>query len=247
MAPSSETNPRPPEDFARMLAAPEPLLLVGGQAVNLWALYYEDRVRDLAPFVSRDTDVLGDRATLELLGKLAGARPQYFPLKPPSNEVGVVIAHDAEGEPLLIEVLRYVRGASNEEIRETTYRFALGEPAVQVKAPGPIALLQAKVANLAEIKQTGRQDGRHVVILARIMPAYLEDLCTSATAGRMDERKLLKLLEKLLAIITSPTGRKTWSDLRLDPWALFDGLRPDALPRLQSFLSQRLPRALPRG
>ena len=56
-----EAAPRPPEDFASLLATKEPVLLVGGQAVNLWALYYEARTVELAPFVSRDVDILGDR------------------------------------------------------------------------------------------------------------------------------------------------------------------------------------------
>jgi hypothetical protein len=100
----SNAKPRPPADFAPLLATDEPVLLVGGQAVNLWALYYEARTADLAPFVSRDVDVLGDRETLEALGKVAGTKPQFFPLRPPSNEVGVVIAKDGQGLPLLIEV-----------------------------------------------------------------------------------------------------------------------------------------------
>ncbi len=74
-----------------MLATAKPLLLVGGQAVNLWALYYQERTVGLTPFVSRDADVLGDRETLKALGKLAGTKPQFFPLRAPSNEVGVVI------------------------------------------------------------------------------------------------------------------------------------------------------------
>lgn len=81
----SESEPRPPADFARLLATQSPMLLVGGQAVNLWALYYKDRTADLAPFVSRDADVLGDRETLVELGRLAGAKPQFFPLKPPGG------------------------------------------------------------------------------------------------------------------------------------------------------------------
>lgn len=60
----SDAAPRPPEDFAAVLAANEPLLMVGGQAVNLWALYYRDETKDFAPFVSRDADILGDRDTL---------------------------------------------------------------------------------------------------------------------------------------------------------------------------------------
>lgn len=33
----------------------------------LWDLYYKDRISDLAPFVSRDADVLGDQETLARL------------------------------------------------------------------------------------------------------------------------------------------------------------------------------------
>lgn len=243
MAHPPEATPRPPEDFANLLAAPQPLLLVGGQAVNLWALYYEERTRDLAPFVSRDADVLGDRETLELLGRLAGKKPQFFPLRPPSNEIGVVMASDASGAPLLIEVLRYIKGASNQELREPAYQFAIGESQVIVQVPSPIALLQAKVANLGEINQDGGQDGRHIAILARLMPAYLEDLRALAADGQMVERKLIHFLEQLLAVVTSAHGRHAWANLRLEPREFFKELNPDRLPRLKDFLTERLPRA----
>lgn len=152
-----------------MLATPEPVLLVGGQAVNLWALYYDSRTADLAPFVSRDVDVLGDRETLELLGKIAGKKPQVFPMKPPSNEVGVVVAQARDGSPLLVEVLRSVHGVTKEELLTPCYTMAIG--ATQVKLPSPIALFQAKLANVADIFQDGRQDARHVQILVKLMPA----------------------------------------------------------------------------
>ena len=236
-----DAAPRPPGDFAPLLATKEPVLLVGGQAVNLWALYYEARTAELAPFVSRDVDVLGDRETLAALGKLAGTKPQIFPIRPPTNEVGVVIAKDAAGQPLLIEVLRYVHGVSNEELRELVYTMELGE--TRVRVPGPIALLQAKIANVADIAQAGRQDSRHVVILARLIPAYLADLRSAAVEERMDERKLIDFLERLLAIVTTKPARKVFDSLALDPKQLFEDLGHSKLPKLHSFLSKRLPRA----
>ncbi|HWA25730.1 MAG TPA: hypothetical protein VG734_08725 [Lacunisphaera sp.] len=227
-----------------MLAAPEPFLLVGGQAVNLWALYFQDETKDYAPFVSRDADILGDRDTLARLGKRAGRKPQYFPLRPPTNEVGVVIATDSAGVPMLIEVLRHVKGASDEELRQPVYRFSIGEPPAIVETPGPIVLLQAKVANLAELDQRNRQDGRHILILNRLMPSYLATLRDSAAGGRLDERMLIKLLEQLLKIILSTHGRKASADLDIDPQSFFTGLNPAGLPKLQAFLEKRLPRAL---
>src|SRR5258708_16866298 len=134
----SDAEPRPPADFAPLLATTEPVLLVGGQAVSLWALEYQDRAADLAPFVSRDADVLGDRDTLEALGKLAGAKPQFFPLKPPSNEVGVVIAKDVHGSPMQVEVLGQVRGATKAEWREPAYTLAIGASQGTCRCPDPL-------------------------------------------------------------------------------------------------------------
>lgn len=238
----ADASPRPPGDFAGLLAGKEPVLLVGGQAVNLWALYYEKHTAALAPFVSRDVDVLGDRETLAALGKLAGVKPQFFPLKPPTNEIGVVIAKDAEGQPLLIEVLRSVHGVSNATLRDPVYTLAVGATHVQV--PGPIALMQAKIANVADLAQTGRQDARHVAILAQVLPAYLEDLQKAGLAGRMTERKLIDLLEQLLAVVTTAKARRVLRALRLDPHALFAGLGDSKLPKLRKFLEERLTRRL---
>jgi hypothetical protein len=238
----SDAEPRPISDFASLLATKEPVLLVGGQAVNLWALYYESRTIELAPFVSRDVDVLGDRETLKALGLVAGTKPQFFPVRPPTNEVGVVIAKDPNGLPLLIEVLRYVPGVTNEELREPAYTVAVGGTLVRI--PGPIALLQAKIANVADLHQTGRQVARHVLILARLMPAYLEDVQKSVTAGRVEERKFLEYLERLLAILTGAKGKRVLAELRIDPRRLFTGLGDSRLPKLQSFLEKRLPRKL---
>lgn len=238
----SNSEPRPPGDFAPLLATKKPVLLVGEQAVNLWALYYKDRTADLAPFVSRDADVLGDRETLKELGKLAGAKPQFFPLKPPSNEIGVVVAKDANDAPMLIEVLRYVWGATNEELKNPVYTVKLGETTVQV--PGPIALLQAKIANLTGINQFGRQDGRHVVILCRLIPAYLAELESAAIAGRLEERKLTGFLERLLAVVSSADAKRVLGDLKIDPKALFGALQQGKLQKVKAFLEQRLPREL---
>lgn len=221
-----------------MLATPEPVLLVGGQAVNLWALYYESRTESLGPFVSRDVDILGDRATLEALAKLAGTKPQFFPLKPPSNEVGVVIAKDQAGLPLLIEVLRSVHGVSNEELQNSLYTVAVGQ--TKVKLPGPITLLQAKIANVADLKQVGRQDARHVRILAKLLPGYLGDLQAAVKEGRMNERNLIGFLEQLLAVITTKKATTVLRQLRLDTFSFFAELGDPQLPKVQAFLDKRL-------
>ncbi len=240
----SESQPRSPGDFADALATAEPVLLVGGQAINLWALYYEDRTKNLAPFVSRDVDILGDRQTLTALAKIIGTKPQFFPLKPPTNEIGVVIAHDSEGQPLLVEVLRYVHGVTNEELQASAFTMAIGTNQVRVQVPEPIALLKAKIANVSDIAQTGRQDVRHVVILAQLMPAFLTDLLSAATQGRITERNLVNHLESLLTTVTAAKGQKVFKALKISAQSLFAELPSTSMPKVNAFLQKRLPRLL---
>jgi hypothetical protein len=240
----SDVAQRPPEAFAAILAADPPLFLVGGQAVNLWALYYRERTADLAPFVSRDVDVLGDRETLIRIAEAANAKPQFFPMRPPTNEIGVVVATGPDGQPLPVEVLRGLHGIGNDLLCHPAYTIVLGERRVTVRVPGPIALFQAKIANVADLAQTGRQDTRHVRILAQLMPAYLTDLHASVAAGRVSERDMLNLVERLLAVVTTPKACQVLRGLAILHASLFAELDAAAPSRLHSFLSKRLSRAM---
>lgn len=247
--PKPTQPPRRPDEFASYLKTPEPVLVVGGQAVNLWALYFGDVTADLAPFVSADADVLGNRETLESLGRVAKTKPQFFPLRPPSNEVGVVTIPGSDGNTLLVEVLRSVHGVTEAELRNPAYLFELGEARTRVLVPGPIALLRAKVANAHDLDQTGRQDFRHVQILARILPKYLQQLADTAASkspGALTDRTVVDYAETLLKLLREPKSKKVFGELGIPRTALFLGLvTPPYLPKLGQFLKIRLPKALP--
>ena len=134
-----------------------------------------------------------------------------------------------------------MRGPTNEQLQDPVYTMMLGDTMVRV--PGPIALLQAKLANLAEINQSGRQDGRHVVILSHLMPAYLEDLRAAAAAGRLEERKLIGFLERLLAVVSAKAAGRVFGALKSDPLVMFGELQEGELAKVAAFLRKRLPRA----
>jgi len=212
--------------------------------VNLWALCYPERAAHLAPFVSRDIDVLGDRQTLLRIARTAGVEPQLFPLRPPTNEIGAVVVPAPDGTLLPVEVLREVHGISNAELCQPTYTLEIDGNGTTVRVPGPIALLQAKIANVADLAQAGRQDSRHVHVLAQIMPSYLADLLATVQVGRLDEREMLGLLERLLAVVTSRQGQPVLEGLGISRTVLFAELVPPLPAKVQAFMTQRLPRAL---
>ncbi|MFZ2653356.1 MAG: hypothetical protein WAX69_00430 [Victivallales bacterium] len=241
---TSDFAARPPGDFAAVLKADEPLFLVGGQAVNLWALYYHERTVDLSPFVSRDVDVLGNRETVSMIARIAGVKPHFFSMRPPTNEVGTIIARSTDGQPLPVEVLSHLHGISNEDLHHPQYTVCIGDNGARVHVPGPIALLQAKIANVADLVQTGRQDKHHVRILARLMPAYLADVQASVADGRINESDMLNLLEHLLAVVTPQKALKILKGLEICGRAMFSEFKPTS-SKLQAFMTKRLGRIIP--
>ena len=84
------------------------------------------------------------------------------------------------------------------------------------------------------------------VAVARILPAYLEDLRQAAVAGRMEERMLIEFLVRVLAIVTNASSRKILRELKVDVREFFAGLDATPLPKLRAFLEKRLPRSLPK-
>jgi len=238
----SDAVQRPPEDFARLLATKEPLLLVGGQAVNLWALYYHSQTAELAPFVSRDVEVLGDRETLTALGRVTGAKPQFFSVKPPTHAVGVLIAKDSQGLPLLIEVLRDVHGVSNEELREPVYTGRVGRRAGTGTQPDRDPLGEDRQRRGPCVV---RSSGCPAWVDSRAAPAgLLAGLARAALAGEMPERRLIDYLERLLGVVTLAKAKKVLKSLKIDPAGFFAGLGDERLPKQAAFLEKRLPRAL---
>ena len=236
---------RPLKDFAAVLATEEPLFLVGGQAVNLWALYYSERTVGLQPFVSRDVDILGNRETLEKIADLAGVKPTFFPMRPPTNEVGVIIAKDSDGQPLPVEVLSSIHGIKNSDLQTPAYTIGFDQSEILIRTPSPIALLQAKIANVADLPQTDRQDEHHVRILVQLMPAYLSDIHDSVKDGRITERDMLDLLERLLNIIVSSKGNTVIDKLDISGREMFSELKPNTSSKIYSFINKRLVRKLP--
>ena len=242
-----DAEPRPPEDFTRFLATKDVPVVVGGQAVNLWAIYYRRATEGLEPFVSRDVDLLGDRKVLEEVAKLAGVKANFFPPKPPSNEVGYVVPPGGSDGPLLIEVLRWVNGVSNEELLKDSVIMGVGPSKVPVRVSSPVYLLKAKLANLASIRQEGRQDAKHVRILCRVIPVYLDQMIRSLRDGVRTERDVVNMLGVLLEIVSSFKSREIFKQLGLEAEDLFRGLPTKDYPKITGFRNHQLARTFPRS
>lgn len=196
-----------PSEFGEILNSPERPLIVGGQAVNIWAEYYAPgnaRIEAQRPFVSKDADIFGDRAMAQKLADAAGWEIKFFH-EPRTIAVAALIKRRSDAETLTVEVLRVVRGLTRKELGDSD--LVELRPGHVYRIPSPIRLLKAKLANLRQIKPTRAQDIHHTRLLVTLAHDYLRDLHSQVAAKHTTERALVNALHELKDIISAKGAR----------------------------------------
>jgi len=158
-------------DYIDLLNEGTGLLLVGGQAVNLWAERYqveEPEILHYQPFTSRDADFYRRVPKMCL-----PANWRELP-KPTKGRVRIV-AHALQGpEGQTAEVLRTVNGLNRKELEEGSIAIEYAGAPMWFLAPP--ALFQAKLANVQCLDQKGRQDVKHLKLLVPVTRCFFADL-----------------------------------------------------------------------
>lgn len=223
-------------------------VLMGGQAVNLWAKHYaakEPMLRDIQnifPFVSKDADFQGDQTAAIKLARALGSTAQVPTFR---RAFGNLMAGQFKvklGEhELKIEVLRKVPGLTDAELLRLTRRQQSGEFTIRVL--NPVGVLLAKTWNVANIVKEGRYDAEQLLVMIPCVRAYIREFLES---GQIDARVLragLNLIKvtlaftetKSAAIATSRCGI-VWAQLL--PHAL---LAASPQPELVRLRDKRIP------
>lgn len=238
---------RPVEDFEAILRAiskqKEPVILVGGHAVNVWALSYRDRLgkllSPLQPFTSGDMDVFATRNALmglyrELGGKLLLSGPREI------IDGTLILGVDPDTREL--DVLRRVNGIPKIESQSAVTMDVCG---YQIPVLFPHLLLQAKLENALHLDQDGRQDVKHVKIMVLVLCEFLADVVSTATPE--NEKAALALLQEVLGVLTSENAREFTRihNVSFDGIMSADLLFDSPLPRLAKFGKHQLSRAFP--
>lgn len=236
-------------DFKDVLSTPvdgELPLVVGGHAVHLWALAFEtclgDELMRWVPLTSKDLDFYG---TQELL---AGLKKQFggdYRLSGPRSPVVGQLVVELGGIDRKIDVLRSVVGLGLNELsaEAVELEFQVDDQWLICRVLPLLTLFQAKVANLATLNQTGRNDGKHVAILLLVVREYLAELIRAAESGELEPRGAIVPLEHALKIVGSPNGMKCAARHGI----VFDEIWPrGAIAKaiktpLQNFRKHRLP------
>jgi hypothetical protein len=208
---------RSPDEFAPILASVEQPLVVGGQAVNIWAELYAPAVpalTELAPFTSKDADIYGTRALAETLAHRAG-----WELKTVTERNSVAIAiltKKIDGpNPLVIEVLGEINGLTADDLnKDEIVTLAAGRT---YRIPAPVVLLKAKLYNLASLVGLDRpQDLRQARMLMLIVPQYFNELYAEQRAGEITLENLIGAIRYCRDVVHSGVAGNVSRAHRLD-------------------------------
>jgi hypothetical protein len=186
-----------PHDY-RVVCEHEPNpAVVGGQAVNLWAVNYLSNQVGAEELVSKDRDIIVEKDGLASLRRVPGWAFQPRATRNwMDSRLGALRSTSPDGRPLLVEILHSVHGLDKADLVQAAY---LKTKSGKFRVLDPIAMLKAKAANVRDIDQVGppaRQDRAHLHLVARCLPLFLRDVHQSAVADSTREKEALTVVSR---------------------------------------------------
>jgi len=208
-----------PEDLKFVLSqlqnADLDVVLVGGQAVNLWAYQYlqsAPQLQQYLPFASEDIDFYGGRLEAAICQEILGGQLVLNRDFDPSPNAGLVLI-DYPNYKLRIDFLASVYGLNDAEIIDTALTFT-GQKQLEglhLKLLHPLLCLEGKLRCLRGLPQGGRQDLKHVRILVFCLREFFQDLIQQSQF-----RPALKLFERVINTTLREDGLSTWYHHQID-------------------------------
>lgn len=237
-----------PAELVSILSRIDPdsdLILVGGQAINIWASVYQDRIPELQqflPFSSEDLDFVGGKIDAVRVQQTLGGDLTLNQNFTPSPNTGVLVTQ-AQERNLRIDFLASVFGLGDSEVAASAVRFEGQDKlaGVNLKILNPILCLEGKLKAYTGLPQAGRQDKKHLQIALLIVRQYIKDICQ-----QNQPRDGFKLIEKIFKVTKSDAGLQVWNRDRLD---LLDSIPIETVnnladPGWDKFRQIRLPQAV---
>lgn len=230
----------------------EQVVLVGGQAVNVWSEFYmaQGRADELivdAPFVSKDIDFCASRATVQVFAaRLRAGRARFTTLDDATPQLGLVRFIDDAGQERQIDFLSAPFGMDAKAIAAASVPLDVldgeGQPTGhRFRVMHPVDCLESRVHNVMGLPHAydtphGRRQLRAAVVCAR---EALKDILDTAPTETFDPvRAALNLNERIFDLcLHDRHGRGVHAQTGIDP---FDAVLAD--PRLgDRFLAVRFP------
>lgn len=166
--------------YGRLVEVGIDFVVVGGQAVNLWAEAYSPTLPDAVlawrPYASKDLDCLGGRAAAIAAARALGVEPELSdPFVRATSPVAGQFTCPVGRERVLVQFLHRLYGVDPDRVRNSPR--VLSWDGIALKVQHPLFALRGKLACLWGLDQASppRQDLKHIRILGAILPGFLRD------------------------------------------------------------------------
>ncbi len=179
-------------------------VLVGGQALAVWASIYDltDHVSGTAP-ISIDADFLGNRELVaQISSSIPGSTPRYQLKSAISRLIGVVEIPLPNDKFMAIDVIERVPPLTEKEVFNRA--ISLTSPdGLEYRVLHPVHLLISRAYNLRNFTEKQNANGiEQLEISLRIVHAYL----TSALDNSANERQVLNIIQEIVRLAKGPNG-----------------------------------------
>lgn len=243
--------PLPYDEACRILERLRPLtderriVVIGGQAVALWARELRRRgclsTPISGPLTSKDLDLRGAPTTVERTAELLNGRARLPRVDDATTNTGLVEFRDSKGIARVLDFLDAPYGASGRDVQDTaiTIHLPWRGRAVPVRLMHPERLMESRVRNVIGLKTTGSlalaQARASVGCTRGFARLLLEDDDLDAAEAR---RHVLKLNERVFRFaLRDRSARRIVREHGIDP---FEAVLVD--PRLgAAFVERRYP------
>jgi hypothetical protein len=213
-----------PDDFRflvqhlKALPGADQTVLVGGQSITAWALYYDIQVpQTQAPYLSQDADFLANKKAAEFLSRELGGKLRLAKMDDHTINVGTIVFTSPQtGESLLIDILNAVHGLNNEEIRALAVPIDVAGGTIHVLHP--LLCLKSRICNLADLAEKRTPEGlAQAQVALQIVAHYLASLD--------DSGQLKKAYWRIAEIADLEQGLSVFIEHGIDPLSLVDPAR----------------------
>jgi hypothetical protein len=233
------------------------LVLVGGQAVNFWASFYQARVPALAreaPFTSKDIDFCGDQRAVRVCAERLGGTPRVATFDDATPNSGTVVFVDAAGITRTLDVVSAPFGLDASEVHDTAVPVELPDnarasAAVRFYVMHPVLCMESRVHNVIGLPgsydtKQGRKQLRVSILFAR---EFLLDVLDGRIDAEDPARTVLSLNERIFRFcLRDHHAKDLYRGSRVDPAAailedqrLPAAFREKRLPQIRDQLSSR--------
>ena len=224
----------------RILAlAGQDMVLIGGQALALWAAIYH--VLPSASAITKDVDFIGSQADVKRIA--AGiAGKATFPHERALTLLMGQVSKTLPGDNYVnIDVLFKVYGdVSTDAIKARAVN--VGIEGVTIKVMHPLDMLQGRLENLYGIPEKQDEHGLAQLILAiEVVQKFLVAEATRTEDAAPARSIVLKHVSRIETMALSDAGRKVAQRFGVH---VADAIEPAPLLRLPEFMSRKLPQLM---